>query len=133
MARLIVALFALIASAAAFAPAASTTSALRPSTARFGYVPDGMSAAQYKDMQAKEAKKKADNKKKGWGAGRTGQELSLTEFQRKRDEKFPNTPGAGHMWAKSKFYSYKDARTGGDAAKNQKRAEERAGFFGRKK
>merc|ERR1719181_2264838 len=97
MARLIVALFALIASAAAFAPAASTMSALRPSTARFGYVPDGMSAAQYKDMQAKEAKKKADNKKKGWGAGRTGQELSLTEFQRKRDEKFPNTPGAGHM------------------------------------
>ena len=68
-----------------------------------------------------------------WGPGRTGQEKSLTEFQKKRDAKFPNTPGAGHMWAKSKFYGFLDMREGGDAAAKQARDEAKSGFFGRKK
>ena len=48
---------------------------------------------------------------------------SLIEFQAKRDAKYPNTPGAGHMWAKAKNFSYRDARVGGGAMKAQKRAE----------
>merc|ERR1712146_810176 len=68
---------------------------------------------------------------RGWGAGRTGQELSLTEFQKKRDAKYPNTPGAGHMWANAKYYSYNDARSrsGTDAAVKQRNDESRAGLF----
>ena len=117
MARLIVALFALIASAAAFAPS-TTPTALRTSVVSYGYVPDGLTEAQWKAKQTKESKAKADNKVKvrtTWGPGRTGQEKSLTEFQKKRDAKYPNTPGAGHMWCKSKYYSYRDGRTGEDA------------------
>ena len=135
MARLIVAIFALIASAAAFAPS-TTTAALRTSVVSNAYVPDGLTAQQWADKQKKEAKAKKDNKVKvatTWGPGRTGQEVSLTEFQKKRDAKFPNTPGAGHMWAKSKFYGYRDQREGGDAAAKQSRDEAKSGFFGRKK
>ena len=69
---------------------------------------------------------KAANKVKvrtQWGVGRTGQEKSLTDFQKKRDAKYPNTPGAGHMWAKAKNFSYRDARDGGDAMKSQARKE----------
>ena len=135
MARLVLALFALIASAAAFAPS-TTTTALRTSVVTNGYVPDGLTAAQWEAKQKKESKAKADNKVKvatTWGPGRTGQEKSLTEFQKKRDAKFPNTPGAGHMWAKSKFYGFLDMREGGDAAAKQARDEAKSGFFGRKK
>ena len=135
MARLIVALFALIASAAAFAPS-TTPTALRTSVVSYGYVPDGLTEAQWKAKQTKESKAKADNKVKvrtTWGPGRTGQEKSLTEFQKKRDAKYPNTPGAGHMWAKSKKYSFLDSREGGDAREKQKRDEARAGIFGARK
>ena len=88
MARLILALIALIASAAAFAPS-TTTTALRTSVVSNAYVPDGLTAQQWADKQKKEAKAKKDNKVKvatTWGPGRTGQEVSLTEFQKKRDE-----------------------------------------------
>ena len=49
---------------------------------------------------------------------------SLTEFQAKRDAKYPNTPGAGHMWAKAKNFGYRDQRVGGDGQAAQKRAEQ---------
>ena len=135
MARLIVALFALIASAAAFAPS-TTTTALRTSVVSNAYVPDGLTPAQWAAKQKKESSAKAANKVKvatTWGPGRTGQEKSLTDFQKKRDAKFPNTPGAGHMWAKSKKYSFLDSREGGDAREKQKRDEARAGIFGARK
>ena len=58
---------------------------------------------------------------------------SLTEFQKKRDAKYPNTPGAGHAWAKSKYYGFLDPREPADSAKVQKRTEangdKRAGGF----
>merc|ERR1711918_245068 len=94
------------------------------------YIPDGLTAAEWEAKQKGEAAKKAANKKKNWGVGRPGQEKSLTAFQKKRDAKYPNTPGAGHMWAKAKFFSYRDSRVGGDAAKAQTRAE--GGKGGRK-
>merc|ERR1740138_1478135 len=119
----VLALFvALIASVAAFAPSA-VPSAARKAVVSYAYVPDGLTPDQWKARQSKEATAKAQNKKRNWGVGRTGQEKSLTEFQAKRDEKYPNTPGAGHMWAKAKNFSYRDARVGGDAQSAQKRAE----------
>merc|ERR1711924_354764 len=114
--------------------APTNAAALRSSspTALSAYVPDGLTPEQFKALRAKEAKAKADNKKRNWGVGRTGQEVSLTEFQRKRDLKYPNTPGAGHMWAKAKYYSYNDSRSrsGTDAAVKQRNDESRAGLFG---
>ena len=122
MARFLLALLAVLASAAAFAPAVGTK-ALRQVQMN-GYVPDGLTPAQWADKQKAEAAAKAANKKRNWGVGRTGQEKSLTEFQAKRDAKYPNTPGAGHAWAKAKFFSYRDARVGGDARSAQTRAEQ---------
>merc|ERR1719198_2326522 len=121
MARMLLALLALVASAAAFAPSTAGT-AVR-AVQMNAYVPDGLSPAQWAEKQKKETAAKAANKKRNWGVGRTGQEKSLTEFQAKRDAKYPNNPGAGHMWAKAKFFGYRDSRVGGDASAAQKRAE----------
>ena len=113
--RAVLALLALVASAAAFAPSAAGRVSVAVGA---GYVPDGLTAAEWAKKQKSETAAKAANKKKvatQWGVGRTGQEKSLTDFQKKRDAKYPNTPGAGHMWCKSKYYSYRDGRTGEDA------------------
>ena len=113
--RIVIALLALVASAAAFAPSAAGRVSVAVGA---GYVPDGLTAAEWAAKQKGETAAKAANKKKvatTWGVGRTGQEKSLTDFQKKRDAKYPNTPGAGHMWCKSKYYSYRDGRTGEDA------------------
>ena len=83
MARFLLALLAVLASAAAFAPAVGTK-ALRQVQMN-GYVPDGLTPAQWADKQKSEAAAKAANKKRNWGVGRTGQEKSLTEFQAKRE------------------------------------------------
>merc|ERR1712146_857551 len=56
------------------------------------YIPDGLSPAQWKAMQAKKSKEAADRKKK---FSFKGPVETLTEFQAKRDKKFPNSPGAG--------------------------------------
>ena len=121
--RAVLALLALVASAAAFAPSAAGRVSVAVGA---GYVPDGLTPAQWAAKQKGESAAKAANKKKvatTWGVGRTGQEKSLTDFQKKRDAKYPNTPGAGHMWAKAKNFSYRDARDGGDAMKSQARKE----------
>ena len=113
--RIVIALLALVASAAAFAPSAAGRVSVAVGA---GYVPDGLTAAEWAKKQKGETAAKAANKKKvatTWGVGRTGQEKSLTDFQKKRDAKYPNTPCAGHMWCKSKYYSYRDGRTGEDA------------------
>ena len=131
--RIVIALLALVASAAAFAPSAAGRVSVAVGA---GYVPDGLTAAEWAKKQKGETAAKAANKVKvrtQWGVGRTGQEKSLTDFQKKRDAKYPNTPGAGHMWAKSKKYSFLDMREGGDAREKQKRDEARAGIFGARK
>ena len=89
---------------------AATGAAFVPSTAKFsavtrvssprtitsmGYVPDGLTPAQYKKLQAEEAKKKQDNKKKMKGSVET-----LTQWQARSAEKFKNQPGAGHVYVK---------------------------------
>ena len=121
--RAVLALLALVASAAAFAPSAAGRVSVAVGA---GYVPDGLTAAEWAAKQKGETAAKAANKKKvatTWGVGRTGQEKSLTDFQKKRDAKYPNTPGAGHMWCKSKYYSYRDGRTGEDAVVRQARVD----------
>ena len=121
--RVVLALLALVASAAAFAPSAAGRVSVAVGA---GYVPDGLTAAEWAKKQKSETAAKAANKKKvatQWGVGRTGQEKSLTDFQKKRDAKFPNTPGAGHMWCKAKYYSWKDGRTGEDAVVRQSRVD----------
>ena len=125
--RAVLAFLALVASAAAFAPSAAGRVSVAVGA---GYVPDGLTAAEWAAKQKSETAAKAANKKKvatQWGVGRTGQEKALTDFQKKRDAKYPNTPGAGHMWAKAKNFSYRDARVGGDAQKAQARSEARSG------
>ena len=121
--RIVIALLALVASAAAFAPSAAGRVSVAVGA---GYVPDGLTAAEWAKKQKGETAAKAANKVKvrtQWGVGRTGQEKSLTDFQKKRDAKYPNTPGAGHMWCKSKYYSYRDGRTGEDAVVRQARVD----------
>ena len=63
------------------------------------YIPDGLSPAQWKAMQAKKSKEAAARKKK---FSFKGPVETLTEFQAKRDKKFPNSPGAGHAYVKLK-------------------------------
>merc|ERR1719231_2242833 len=70
MARALI-VVALCASAAAFAPPPSTTSSL---VARHAYVPDGMSAAQWKATQAKE---KAGKQKNLGSADRTAKNMPV--------------------------------------------------------
>ena len=65
-----------------------------------GYVPDGFTEAQYKAAKAKESQKAAA-KKNFWGKKSANVE-TLTEWQKKRDSKFGNQPGAGHTYVKLK-------------------------------
>merc|ERR1719311_1645626 len=93
-----------------FAALAATGMAFVPSTGKFGqvvsrssmktvtnmgYVPDGLSPAQYKKIKAEEEKKKKENKKKMRGSVET-----LTQWQARNAEKFKNQPGAGHVYVK---------------------------------
>lgn len=93
--QLFLALFALVASASAFvpAPAASRMTAVKP--LQMGYIPDGLSEAEYKKVQAAEKKKAEANKKKKRGSVET-----LTEWQARTNKKFPNQPGKGHTFVK---------------------------------
>lgn len=59
------------------------------------YVPDGLTEAQWKAQQAKEAAKKTANKKKMKGSVE-----DLTDFNLRQEKKFPNSPGAGHVFVK---------------------------------
>merc|ERR1711988_208994 len=63
------------------------------------YIPDGLTLAQWKALQAKKAGAAAARKKK---FSFKGPVETLTEFQAKRDKKFPNSPGAGHEYVKLK-------------------------------
>ena len=94
---IIVALMA--AGASAFVPTTGKFGAVTRSSASrtisMAYVPDGLTPAQWKAQQAKEAKVKKDNKKKMKGSVET-----LTQWQARNAEKFKNQPGAGHVYVK---------------------------------
>ena len=64
------------------------------------YVPDGLTPAQYKAIKAKEEAEAKKNKQKGQKM--KGSVEDLTDFQLRRDKKFPNKPGAGHVYVKLK-------------------------------
>ena len=70
-------LLALLVSASAFAPSPTRAAGL---TVRHAYAPDGLTPEQWKKQQATEASKKAANKKRNWGVGRTGQEKVRLHF-----------------------------------------------------
>lgn len=94
-------LFLVVAFASAFLP---TTGPFLTSVARdarmqplqMGYVPDGLSDAEYKKIKAKEAAKAAKDKK----TKMKGSKETLTEWKQQVDKKFPNSPGAGHVFVK---------------------------------
>ena len=63
------------------------------------YIPDGLTPAQWKAQKAKKNQAASQRKKK---FAFKGPVETLTEFQAKRDKKFPNQPGAGHEYVKLK-------------------------------
>ena len=97
---------ALAMGAAAFAPAPSQTR----STALNAYVPDGLSAAQWKKMQADKKKNAAANKLKyPKGAAQVVGVKEYLEDLAKKQTFFRDAAGnsrvgdTGHKWAKVKF------------------------------
>ena len=66
------------------------------------YVPDGFSEAEWKKIKAKEAKANADVKQANAKKRSMGYE-DLTDWVKARDAKFPNQPGAGHRFVKTKY------------------------------
>jgi len=84
-----------------------------PRTLSMGYVPDGLTPAQYKKLQAGEAKTKALNKK----TKQKGSVETLTEWQARSAKKFKNQPGAGHVYVKIRGGEIGDKRAKkGDAS-----------------
>eukprot|EP00614_Pseudopedinella_elastica_P010780 CAMPEP_0172588858 /NCGR_PEP_ID=MMETSP1068-20121228/7700_1 /TAXON_ID=35684 /ORGANISM="Pseudopedinella elastica, Strain CCMP716" /LENGTH=108 /DNA_ID=CAMNT_0013384313 /DNA_START=32 /DNA_END=358 /DNA_ORIENTATION=- len=86
---------ALVGFASAFVPMAPKGTV---SPRLFGYVPDGLTPEQYAQVQAKEKASKAANKKKAM----KGSVETLTQFNARMEKKFPNQPGAGHVFVKLK-------------------------------
>ncbi|CAM9412795.1 unnamed protein product [Heterosigma akashiwo] len=83
---------------------AVATAFVAPSTGRAstqinGYVPDGLTEAEYEAIKAEAAAKKVANKKKKV----TGKFEDLTEWLMARDKKYPGTVGKGHRMAKANF------------------------------
>jgi len=72
--------------------------ARQASALNMGYVPDGLTEAEYAKIQAEEAAKRAKNR-----AAKAGKKVEdLTEWLKKRDQQYPNQPGAGHTFAKTR-------------------------------
>lgn len=89
-------ILALMASyASAFMPTGGRTRGL--TNIKMGYVPDGLTPAQYKAIQAKEAAQVKANKKKMKGSVE-----DLTDWQARAEKQNPNQPGAGHVYVKLK-------------------------------
>uniref|UniRef100_A0A7S2CHM7 PSI-F n=1 Tax=Octactis speculum TaxID=3111310 RepID=A0A7S2CHM7_9STRA len=94
-------LFLLVGLASAFLPASGPafTAVARNSRMQplsMGYVPDGLTEAQFNAMKKKEADKAKKNKK----TKMKGSKETLTEWKAQVDKKFPNQPGAGHVYVK---------------------------------
>ena len=103
-----------------------TSRALSSRSMTMEYIPDGMSPAQWKAMKAKQAKGAQDRKKK---FAFKGPVETLTEFQFKRDKKFPDQRGAGHVYVKLKG---KGKGMGVGYGKDEKKeTPKRKGLFGR--
>eukprot|EP00619_Florenciella_sp_RCC1007_P001572 CAMPEP_0205910430 /NCGR_PEP_ID=MMETSP1325-20131115/4418_1 /ASSEMBLY_ACC=CAM_ASM_000708 /TAXON_ID=236786 /ORGANISM="Florenciella sp., Strain RCC1007" /LENGTH=121 /DNA_ID=CAMNT_0053276779 /DNA_START=255 /DNA_END=620 /DNA_ORIENTATION=+ len=96
-AAVITALIALVAPAAAFAPTGARARGLT-TIKMAGYVPDGLTPAQYKALKAKEAAAAKANKKKAM----KGSAETLTTWQARAEKQNPNQPGAGHVYVKLK-------------------------------
>merc|ERR1711998_511965 len=85
----------------------------RTNAISMGYVPDGLSKAQYEALQKKEAKARADNKKKSM----KGSKETLTEWFERSTKKYPNQPGKGHI-----FFKIRGGEKGEGGAKDDPRA-----------
>ncbi|KAG5174960.1 hypothetical protein JKP88DRAFT_351767 [Tribonema minus] len=90
------AVVALVGSVAAFAPVAPAVARVSSSALKAGYVPDGLSEAEWEAQKAAKAEAAAARKAKF--AAQTFEDLS--EWMTKRDAKFPGQIGAGHRMAK---------------------------------
>uniref|UniRef100_A0A7S2SUA3 Uncharacterized protein n=1 Tax=Rhizochromulina marina TaxID=1034831 RepID=A0A7S2SUA3_9STRA len=93
-------LVALVGLAAAFTPSQPLKAAVRSTstTLSMGYIPDGLSQAEYDKLKKKEQSAAQERKKKFKFNGFE----DLTDWVRARDKKFPNQPGKGHTFAKVK-------------------------------
>mmetsp|Transcript_10696 Transcript_10696/g.32406 ORF Transcript_10696/g.32406 Transcript_10696/m.32406 type:complete len:119 (-) Transcript_10696:388-744(-) len=89
---------ALVAVASAFAPVPKA-SGVKSLAMGEGYVPDGLSAAQWAAIQKKEANAAAANKKKF----KNKRFETLDEWNIARTKANPNAPGAGHRFVKLKY------------------------------
>ncbi len=103
MARLLTAL-ALVASAGAFAPAATQT---RSASALSAYVPQGLSASEYAAKKAADASKKQANKSRFPKGKNLVKDVAewLVEMEAKQTLKGDQVVGSGHTFAKEKFTS----------------------------
>ena len=103
MARLLTAL-ALVASAGAFAPAATQT---RSASALSAYVPQGLSASEYAAKKAADASKKQANKSRFPKGKNLVKDVAdwLVEMEAKQTFKGDQVAGSGHTFAKEKFTS----------------------------
>ena len=71
-----------------------------------GYVPDGLTEAQWKAQQSKESAKAKGSKAKF----KQIKYQDLGEWQAARDKKFPNNAGAGHTFSKTNKLNLVPAR-----------------------
>ena len=103
MARLLTAL-ALVASAGAFAPAATQT---RSASALSAYVPQGLSASEYAAKKAADASKKQANKSRFPKGKNLVKDVAdwLVEMEAKQTFKGDQVAGSGHTFTKEKFNS----------------------------
>ena len=95
-------LLALIVAALALAAVSAFQAAMpatRAMTRLNGYVPDGITEAEYEAMMKKDAEKKVANKGK-FAKGKKFE--TLDEWMIARDAKYPGQLGAGHRMAKVK-------------------------------
>ena len=101
MARLLTAL-ALVASAGAFAPAATQT---RSASALSAYVPQGLSASEYAAKKAADASKKQANKSRFPKGKNLVKDVAdwLVEMEAKQTFKGDQIASSGHTYAKEKF------------------------------
>mmetsp|Transcript_59311 Transcript_59311/g.119016 ORF Transcript_59311/g.119016 Transcript_59311/m.119016 type:complete len:118 (+) Transcript_59311:57-410(+) len=97
--RTVALLLAIVGLASAFVPQSGPFAAVaRGNALNMGYVPDGMDPKVYAAMKKKEEDAKLKNKKKM----SKGSIEDLTTFNARMEKKFPNQPGAGHVYVKMK-------------------------------
>ena len=95
---------ALVASAGAFAPAATQT---RSASALSAYVPQGLSASEYAAKKAADASKKQANKSRFPQGKNLVKDVAdwLVEMEAKQTFKGDQVAGSGHTFGKEKFNS----------------------------